>query len=64
MPSPVNMIRGKIFSGSFVSSAMFTESSKPTMAKKASEVPAVMAMKIDLSSAVSNMTTREKSALP
>ena len=43
---------------------MLTESSKPTMAKKASEVPAVTAMKMDLSSGVSKMTTREKSALP
>ena len=58
------MILGKTVSGFLVSSAMFTESSKPTMAKNASEVPAVTAMKIDLSSGVSNMTTREKSALP
>ena len=64
MPSPVSMILGKILAGSLVSSAMFTESSKPTMAKKASEVPAVTAMKTDLSLAVSNMITREKSALP
>ena len=64
MPSPVSMILGKTFSGFLVSSAMLTESSKPTMAKKASVVPAVTARKIDLSSGVSNMTTREKSALP
>ena len=55
---------GKIFTGSFVSSAMFTESSKPTIAKKASEVAAVTAMKAFLSSAVSNATTREKSTSP
>ncbi len=40
---------------------MFTESSNPTIAKKASEVAAVTAMKAFLSSAVSNATTREKS---
>ena len=37
------MALGKIRGGSRHSSAMFTESSKPTMAKKASEVAAVMA---------------------
>ena len=58
------MIFGKTRSGSLTSSAMLTESSKPTMAKKASEVPAVTATKIDLSSGVSKMTIREKSALP
>ena len=58
------MILGKIRSGSWTSSAMFTESSKPTMAKNASDVPAVTATKIDLSSGVSKTTTREKSALP
>ena len=39
------MILGKIRSGSLVSSAMFTESSKPTIAKKASAVAAVTAPK-------------------
>ena len=58
------MILGKIRSGSLTSSAMFTESSKPTMAKNASDVPAVTATKIDLSSGVSKSTTREKSAFP
>src|SRR5215212_7314594 len=58
------MILGKIRSGSLTSSAMFTESSKPTMAKKASVVPAVTATKIDRSSGVSKITTRDRSALP
>ncbi len=58
------MIFGKTFSGSFTSSAMFTESSKPTMAKKARVVAVLTAMKIDLSSGVSNMITRDRSALP
>ena len=48
MPRPVSMILGKIFSGFLTSSAMFTESSKPTMAKKARVVPAVTARKIAL----------------
>ena len=43
--------------GSLVSSAMLTESSNPTIAKKASEVAAVTAMKAFLSSAVSKATT-------
>ena len=37
------MIFGNVFEGSLVSSAMFTESSNPTMAKNASEVAAVTA---------------------
>ena len=61
---PVSRILGKTFDGSLTSSAMFTESSKPTMAKNASDVAVVTAMKIDLSSGVSNMTTRDRSALP
>ena len=61
MPRPVSSIFGKILTGSLVSSAMFTESSKPTIAKKASEVAAVTAMKAFLSSGVSNATTRAKS---
>ena len=45
---------------------MFTESSKPTIAKKASDVAVVTARNAFLSAAVSNATTREKStsALP
>ena len=43
MPRPMNMVRGKIRSGSLVSSTMFTESSKPTIAKNAIEVAAVTA---------------------
>ena len=49
MPSPVSIIFGKILTGSLVSSAMFTESSKPTIAKNASEVAAVTAKKALLS---------------
>lgn len=60
---PVSMIFGKIC-GSLVSSTMFTESSKPTIEKKASAVAPVIARNTLLSSAVSKMTTREKSALP
>src|SRR3954453_8941776 len=45
MHRPVNMTKGKIRTGSLHSSAMFTASSKPTMAKKASAVAAVMAVK-------------------
>ena len=40
---PVIIILGKIRTGSLVSSAMLTESSKPTIAKNASEVAAVTA---------------------
>ena len=43
---------------------MLTESSKPTMAKNASDVAAVTAMKVFFWSAVSNATTREKSTSP
>ena len=35
MPSPVSIVRGKIRSGSLVSSTMLTESSKPTIEKNA-----------------------------
>jgi hypothetical protein len=45
--------------GSLVSSAMFTESSKPTIAKNASDVAAVIAKKMLLSPAVWNETIRE-----
>ncbi len=43
---------------------MFTESSKPTMAKKASVVAALTARNTLLSSGLSKMTVREKSARP
>ena len=49
MPMPVSIIFGKLRTGSLVSSAMFTASSKPTIAKKASEVAAVIARKTFLS---------------
>jgi hypothetical protein len=64
MVRPVSITFGKIRTGSLVSSAMFTESSKPTIAKKASEVAVVTARKSPLSSGVSKATTREKSASP
>src|SRR6185312_9135278 len=64
MPRPVSMTLGKIRDGSLVSSAMLTESSKPTKEKKASEVAAVMARKTLLSFEVSKTITRLKSALP
>ena len=64
MPRPVSIILGKSRRGFSVSSAMLTESSKPTMAKKASVVAAVTAMKALLPSADSKIITREKSALP
>src|SRR5918993_5238440 len=63
IPRPVSMIFGKMRSGSLTSSAMLTESSKPTMAKKASVVPAVTATKIDRSSGVAKITTLDRSAL-
>ena len=58
------MTFGKIRRGSLVSSAMLTESSKPTIAKNASDVPAVTARKAFLSPAVSNDITSPKSVLP
>ena len=61
MRNPVNSTFGKIRTGSLVSSAMLTESSKPTIAKNASDVAVVTARKAFLSSAVSKATTREKS---
>ena len=48
------MTLGKIRTGSLVSSAMLTESSKPTMAKKASAVAAVTATNSALPCGVSN----------
>src|SRR5687768_7799598 len=50
--NPVSSARGNTFTGSLVSSAMFTESSKPTIAKNANDVAAVTAMKAFLSEAV------------
>ena len=64
MPMPVSIIFGKLRTGSLVSSAMFTASSKPTIAKNASDVAAVIARKTFLSPEVSNTVTCEKSALP
>ena len=43
---------------------MLTESSKPTIAKKANEVAAVMAKKVLLSLGLSKTMVWEKSALP
>ena len=63
-PSPVSIIFGKSRTGSLHSSAMLTESSKPTMAKNASAVAVATAMNVPLPSADSNTTTRSKSALP
>ena len=64
MPRPVSIIFGKSRTGSLLSSAMLTESSKPTIAKNASDVAAVTAKKTPRSSELSKTTTREKSALP
>ena len=64
MPSPLSIILGKMRLGSFVSSAMLTESSKPTIAKNASEVAVLTASSTFLSSGVSNAMTRDQSALP
>ena len=64
MVRPVSITLGKIRTGSLVSSAMFTESSNPTIAKNASEVAVVTARNMLLSSGVSKAITREKSASP
>src|SRR5690349_18002718 len=64
MERPDNNTFGKTRTGSLVSSAIFTESSNPTMAKNASDVAVVTARKVFLSDAVSNATTREKSTSP
>jgi hypothetical protein len=61
---PVTIILGKLRTGSWISSAMFTESSKPTMAKNASEVAAVTARNALLSLGLPNTMVREKSVLP
>ena len=55
---------GKIFEGFLVSSAMFTESSKPTMAKKASVVAAMTDQNMPLSPAGSKVKARETSPWP
>lgn len=59
MVSPDSSTFGKVVTGFLVSSAMFTESSKPTIAKNASDVAVVTAKKTFLSDAVSNATIRE-----
>ncbi len=64
MPRPVSIIFGKSRIGFLHSSAMFTESSNPTIAKNASDVAAVMAKNVLLSLGLSKTVTREKSALP
>ena len=63
-PMPVIIIFGKFFTGSWVSSAMLTESSKPTIAKKARAVAAVTARKALLSLGLSKTMVREKSVRP
>ena len=58
MPRPVNIIRGKIFSGFFVSSTMLTESSKPTIEKNAIAVAIVTAANSPFSSGFSKTVMR------
>ena len=58
------MTSGRTLTGSFVSSAMLTESSKPTIAKKARAVAAVTAPKALCPSAVSKSSSREVSPTP
>jgi hypothetical protein len=55
---------GKIFDGSLLSSTMFTESSKPTMAKKASVVAAMTDQNTPRSPAGSKVRTRDTSPCP
>ena len=62
--SPISIIFGKFRTGSLVSSAMFTESSKPTIAKNANDVAAVTATKGLLPSAGAISPAAEKSASP
>ena len=64
MPRPVSSVRGKIRSGSLVSSTMFTESSKPTIAKNAIDVAAVTARNRPLSSGLSKVVIRSKLPSP
>nr|BFE72192.1 hypothetical protein GCM10020092_054930 [Actinoplanes digitatis] len=61
---PVSMTLGKIRTGSFVSSAMFTESSKPTIAKNASAVAAVTEKNAVSPGGELNSTSRETSPSP
>ena len=63
-PRPVSIILGKIRSGSWVSSTMLTESSKPTIAKNATEVAAVTARNRPLSSDEENVVIRDRSPSP
>ena len=56
------MVRGKIFSGSLVSSTMLTESSKPTIEKNAIVVATVTAANMPRSFAESKTTSRPGSA--
>ena len=58
------MVRGKIRSGSWVSSTMLTESSKPTIEKNAMAVAMVTAMNRPLSSGLSKTVTRLRSPSP
>ena len=58
------MVRGKIFIGSWVSSTMLTESSKPTIEKNAMAVAMVTAMKRPLSSGLSKTVIRLRSPSP
>ena len=64
IPRPVSRARGKIRSGSLVSSTMLTESSNPTIAKNAIEVAAVTARKSPLSSGFSKVVIRSKLPSP
>ena len=58
IPMPVIIILGKLRTGRLVSSAMLTESSKPTIAKKANEVAAVT-KKADFVGGLSKTIVRE-----
>ena len=62
--SPANSTFWKMRVGSLHSSAMFTESSKPTMAKKASVVAAITGQNALPSPAVFNWVTRDTSPCP
>ena len=61
---PVRSTFGKMFEGSLHSSAMFTESSKPTMAKKASVVAAMTDQNRPLSPGGSKVKARDTSPWP
>jgi hypothetical protein len=64
MNSPASRIFGKVFVGSLVSSAMLTESSKPTIAKKASVVAAITGQMNMASLPALNWNARETSPWP